>query len=40
MESGSFMMMDDEIELLIFFGDGSYEEENKGLWGKVFSAGK
>jgi uncharacterized protein (TIGR00266 family) len=39
-EAGSFMMMDDSIELATIFGDGSHKEENKGLWGKVFSAGK
>ncbi|MEZ4986280.1 MAG: TIGR00266 family protein [Saprospiraceae bacterium] len=39
-ESGSFMMMDDGIELSTIFGDGSHQEENQGLWGKVFSAGK
>lgn len=39
-ESGSFMMMDPDIELSTIFGDGSHQEENKGLWGKVMSAGK
>lgn len=39
-ESGSFMMMDDDIELSTLFGDGSHQEENQGLWGKVLSAGK
>lgn len=39
-ESGSFMMMDDGIELSTIFGDGSHQEENQGLWGKVLSAGK
>ncbi len=39
-EAGSFMMMDDGIEMATIFGDGSHEEENAGLWGKVFSAGK
>jgi len=39
-ESGSFMMMDQDIELSTIFGDGSHQEENKGLWGKVMSAGK
>lgn len=39
-ESGSFMMMDQEIELATIFGDGSHQDENKGLWGKVLSAGK
>lgn len=39
-EAGSFMMMDDGIELATIFGDGSHKEENTGLWGKVLSAGK
>ncbi|MDX1941772.1 MAG: TIGR00266 family protein [Saprospiraceae bacterium] len=39
-ESGSFMMMDDGIEMATIFGDGSHQEESKGLWGKVLSAGK
>ncbi len=39
-ESGSFMMMDDGVELSTLFGDGSHQEENKGLWGKVLTAGK
>ncbi len=39
-ESGSFMMMDEQIELSTIFGDGSHQEENQGLWGKVLSAGK
>lgn len=39
-EAGSFMMMDDGIELATIFGDGSHREQDAGLWGKVFSAGK
>lgn len=39
-EAGSFMMMDDSIEMATIFGDGSHREENSGLWGKVLSAGK
>lgn len=39
-ESGSFMMMDEGIELATIFGDGSHQEQNQGLWGKVLSAGK
>lgn len=39
-ESGSFMMMDDGIEMATIFGDGSHQEESKGLLGKVLSAGK
>lgn len=38
-ESGSFMMMDQDIELATIFGDGS-QQESKGIWGKVLSAGK
>ena len=37
-ESGSFMMMDDNIKMNTIFGDGSNQE--KGLLGKIFSAGK
>ncbi len=37
-ESGSFMMMDDGIEMQTIFGDGSGQE--KGILGKLFSAGK
>ncbi len=37
-ESGSFMMMDDGIEMQTIFGDGSGQD--KGLMGKLFSAGK
>lgn len=39
-EAGSFMMMDQDIELKTIFGDGSTQEESKGIWGKVLSAGK
>ena len=38
-EPGSFLMMDDEIEMKTIFGDGS-GQEGDGVWGKVFSAGK
>ncbi|MCH2084215.1 MAG: TIGR00266 family protein [Saprospiraceae bacterium] len=38
-ESGSFMMMDQDIELKTIFGDGS-QQSSKGIWGKVMSAGK
>jgi uncharacterized protein (TIGR00266 family) len=34
------MMMEDDIVLATILGDGSHQEENKGLWGKVLSAGK
>lgn len=37
-EAGSFMMMDDDIELQTIFGDGSGQD--KGILGKLFSAGK
>ncbi len=37
-ESGSFMMMDEDIEMATIFGDGAGEE--KGFMGKIFSAGK
>ena len=39
-EAGSFMMMDQGIELKTIFGDGSGQDEGKGVWGKVLSAGK
>lgn len=37
-ESGSFMMMDTNVEMNTIFGDGSNQE--KGILGKIFSAGK
>jgi len=37
-ESGSFMMMEDDIKMNTMFGDGSSQE--KGLFGKLLSAGK
>ena len=37
-ESGSFMMMNKDIQMNTIFGDGSNQE--KGLLGKIFSAGK
>jgi uncharacterized protein (TIGR00266 family) len=37
-ESGSFMMMDDGIQMQTIFGDGSQPQQ--GLLGKLFSAGK
>ncbi len=37
-EAGSFMMMDSGIEMDTIFGDGSNQE--KGILGKIFSAGK
>ncbi|HOY20943.1 MAG TPA: TIGR00266 family protein [Haliscomenobacter sp.] len=38
-EAGSFMMMDDGIEMATLFGDGS-QSDSGGLWGKLLSAGK
>ncbi len=38
-EPGSFLMMDDDIEMKTIFGDGS-NQDTGGVWGKVFSAGK
>lgn len=37
-EAGSFMMMDDGIQMETIFGDGS--QQQSGLLGKLFSAGK
>jgi uncharacterized protein (TIGR00266 family) len=37
-ESGSFMLMEEGIEMQTIFGDGS--GQNQGLLGKLFSAGK
>jgi uncharacterized protein (TIGR00266 family) len=37
-ESGSFMMMDDGIEMQTIFGDGA--QQQKGIFGKLMSAGK
>jgi uncharacterized protein (TIGR00266 family) len=37
-ESGSFMMMDDSIQMQTIFGDGSKQQQ--GFLGKLFSAGK
>lgn len=39
-EAGSFMMMDDGIELATIFGDGSQQQASQGIWGKVLAAGK
>lgn len=38
-EPGAFMMMDDGIQMQTIFGDGS-TQQNSGLLGKLFSAGK
>ena len=37
-EAGSFMMMDDGVQMQTIFGDGS--QQQGGLLGKIFSAGK
>jgi len=38
-EPGSMLMMDEQIEMATIFGDGS-KNEDSGLMGKIFSAGK
>ena len=37
-EAGSFMMMDNNIQMETIFGDGS--EQQSGLFGKLLNAGK
>lgn len=39
-ESGSFMMMDDGIQMQTIFGDGSQQHQQSGFLGKLLSAGK
>ena len=39
-ESGSFMMMDQEIQMETIFGDGSQQSQQSGFLGKLMSAGK
>jgi uncharacterized protein (TIGR00266 family) len=39
-ESGSFMMMDDGIQMQTIFGDGSQNQAGSGLLGKLLGAGK
>jgi uncharacterized protein (TIGR00266 family) len=39
-ESGSFMMMDDGIQMQTIFGDGSQNQSGGGLLGKLLGAGK
>lgn len=39
-ESGAFMMMDDGIEMQTIFGDGSKQQQQSGILGKLMSAGK
>ncbi|ULQ55165.1 TIGR00266 family protein [Flavihumibacter rivuli] len=38
-EAGSFMMMDDGVQMATIFGDGSQQQQS-GLFGKLLSAGK
>jgi uncharacterized protein (TIGR00266 family) len=39
-ESGAMMMMEDGITMQTIFGDGSQQQQNSGLLGKLMSAGK
>src|SRR3984885_13400208 len=39
-ESGSFLMMDSDIQMQTIFGDGSVQQGGGGLFGKLLSAGK
>lgn len=39
-ESGSFLMMSNNIEMQTIFGDGSSKSDRDGFMGKLFSAGK
>jgi len=39
-EAGSFLMMDEGIEMTTIFGDGSEKDANKGIFGKILNAGK
>src|SRR6476620_4209929 len=39
-ESGSFMMMDEGIQMQTIFGDGSQNQNGGGLLGKLLGAGK
>lgn len=39
-ESGSFMMMDQDIQMETIFGDGSKQSASSGIFGKLMSAGK
>lgn len=39
-EPGAFMMMDDGITMQTIFGDGSAQQNNGGLLGKLLNAGK
>jgi uncharacterized protein (AIM24 family) len=37
-ESGSFLMMDNDIQMQTIFGDGS-QQQGSGIFGKLLSAG-
>ena len=39
-ESGSFLMMDSDIQMQTIFGDGSAQQQGSGILGKLLSAGK
>lgn len=39
-EAGSFMMMDQGVEMATIFGDGSTSSQGSGILGKLLSAGK
>ncbi len=39
-ESGSFMMMDDGIQMQTIFGDGSQQQNSGGIFNKLLGAGK
>ena len=39
-ESGSFLMMDSDIQMQTIFGDGSVQQQGGGILGKLLSAGK
>jgi uncharacterized protein (TIGR00266 family) len=39
-ESGSFLMMDGDIQMQTIFGDGSIQQQGGGILGKLLSAGK
>ncbi|MEO6219021.1 MAG: AIM24 family protein, partial [Ginsengibacter sp.] len=39
-ESGSFMMMDDGIQMQTIFGDGSQRQNSGGIFNKLLGAGK
>ena|SRR5258705_7277345 len=39
-EAGSFMMMENNIQMETIFGDGSEQQSGSGLFGKLLNAGK